>query len=141
MLRLNAAFALVLALFCATAQAQATTWFNIVGDPANPDVNTIEVDPVPVTANGDLRVLRVRVSRSLTRTSWDAVSYRSYTSEVMFDCNAKSARYLAITYYRQPGWQGTPHKTSLYDQGEPRLMQFRDVSPNPNARIIRAACV
>ena len=117
-----------------------TVWFNIVGDRDDAAVNTVEVDPTPVSISAGTRTLRLRVSRSADRVSWEGVPYRSYVSEVVFDCARNTARYLWIDFYSQPAWQGEPHKRSIYSQSEPRPMRFLDVEPNPSQRIIRAAC-
>lgn len=135
----------LLVFFClwsAFALQAQTAWFNVMGDPENETVNTIEVDPTPVfiSISGGTRIMRIRVSRSADRVSRDGVPYRSYVSEVLFDCASNTARYVSIDYYRQPAWKGEPYQRSLYPQGEPRPMQFRDVEPNPYRRIIRAAC-
>jgi len=119
--------------------AQAA-WFTVLGDPQEPAVNTIEVDPIPVAVQGEVRVMKIRVSRSTQRTSWDGVHYRSYTSLVHFDCANKSARYASLDFYLEPLWKGQPHKTSTYPEGVMRRMEFRDVTPNPTQRLIRAAC-
>lgn len=110
-----------------------------MGDPSDSAVNTIEVDPTPVSLSKDGRAMRVRVSRSADRASWDGVAYRSYHSLVLFDCVNRTARYLSIEFYTEPGWKGQSHHTSLY-QDPPRWMMFRDVEPNPAQRIVRAAC-
>ena len=117
-----------------------TAWFNIVGDPEDAAVNTVEVDPTPVSVNGSTRVLRVRVSRSAERVTWDGVPYRSYVSEVVFDCAGNTARYAWLDFYGQPNWKGEPHKRLVYGPGETRPMRFLDVEPNPYQKIIRAAC-
>jgi hypothetical protein len=84
-------------------------------------------------------VLKVRVSRSADRTSWDGVPYRSYESTVLFDCVNRTARSTRITYYTQPAWNGAV-KSVNYGPAVPRWMQFREVEPNPNERIVHAAC-
>jgi hypothetical protein len=117
-----------------------TTWFNVMGDPKDATVNTIEVDPVPVAVSGDLKTMRIRVSRSEQRTSWDGVPYRSYTSTVVFDCANKKAQYLSLDFYMEPAWKGASHKTSTYTGEVKRPMEFRDVTPNPTQRLVRAAC-
>lgn len=117
-----------------------TLWFTVKGDPADPSVDTIEVDPSPVSVTAEAQTMRVRVSRRTLRKSWDGVPYRSYVSDVVFDCVQKKARYSALVFYMEPLWQGTPHNTSTYSQDKPRWMEFRDVRPNPNQQIIRAAC-
>lgn len=115
-------------------------WFNVMGDPADENVNTIEVDPTPVAVNSDTRIMRIRVSRSANRVNWEGTPYRSYVSEVLFDCTRHTARYILIDFYSQPAWKGEPTKRVVYSQDEHRPVQFRDVEPNPYKRIIRAAC-
>ncbi|MBI2727682.1 MAG: hypothetical protein HYX42_15690 [Polaromonas sp.] len=131
--------ALLCLLGASGAHAQAH-WFTVIGDDRDAALDTIQVDPESMTS-GDMRTLRVRVNRAATRTSWDNVPYRSYRSLVTFDCVNRSARYVSITYFMQALWKGESHKTADYTTGTPRPMLFRDVSPNPSARIIRAACV
>lgn len=121
------------------AHAQAT-WFTVIGDDRDGALDTIQVDPESMTS-GDIRTLRVRVNRAAMRTSWDGIPYRSYRSLVRFDCVNRSARYISITYFMSPLWAGESHRTVDYTTGTPRPMLFRDVNPNPGARIIRAACV
>jgi len=127
-------------IFCGTCAYAQTAWLTVLGDRDDPAVNTIEVDPVPVAVSEGLRTMRVRVSRSRDRTSWDGVPYRSYVSEVVFDCASRTARYSSLAFYRQALWGGEPHSTAVYTKANPRPMQFVDVNPNPTARIIRAAC-
>lgn len=127
----------MLAVFAAGAQ---TPWLTLMGDPADPAVDTIEVDPMPVSVAGDQRTMRVRVSRATQRTNWDGIPYRSYESTVLFDCAVLTARYLEIRFYLQPGWKGEPHRTVAYPESMPRWMVFREVEPNPYQRIITAAC-
>ena len=131
---------ILLCLWSSSCLQAQTAWFNVMGDPTDETVNTIEVDPMPVSISGSTRIMRVRVSRSANRLSWDGVPYRSYVSDVIFDCNKSTARYVSIDFYRLPAWKGELSKRSVYSRSEPRPMQFRDVDPNPYRRIIRAAC-
>lgn len=124
----------------ASALQAQTTWFNVLGDPQDPAVNTIQVDPIPVAVSGELKTMKIRVSRSAQRTSWDGVPYRSYTSTVVFDCANKNARYISLDFYMQPAWKGESHKTSVYPADVKRPMEFRDVTPNPTQKLVRAAC-
>ena len=118
----------------------APMWLNILGDPGNPAADTVEVNPDPVSVNGPLRTMRVRVNRSGERKNWDGVPYRSYIAEVLFNCNDNNARYVAMEYYMQPNWKGEAHAATKYTPSEARPMRFRDVTPNPAAQIIKAAC-
>ncbi|MBG9387715.1 surface-adhesin E family protein [Caenimonas aquaedulcis] len=122
------------------APVDAHPWLTIIGDMSDPSVNTIQVNPAPLEPRSAAKTLQVRVSRSANRTSWDGVPYRSYDARVVFDCAQRTARYERIDYYQVPFWKGKPERTVSYVKGEPRMMQFREVEPNPNARIISAAC-
>ena len=73
-------------------------------------------------------------------TSWDGVAYRSYTAAVAVDCAAKTGRYLSLDFFMLPLWKGGAYKTSRYSSTEVRAMLFRDITPNPTERIIKAAC-
>jgi len=130
----------MLPLLLACPLAGAQPWFTITGDPASPALDTVEVDPVPVEVRENLRTMRVRVNRATQRTSWDGTPYRSYVSEVLFDCGRNTARYLSITFHARPLWQGQPLRTTNYASGTPRWMEFRQIEPNPTQRILNAAC-
>jgi hypothetical protein len=130
-------FLLMLALPLAYAQSP---WLTILGDPTSANVDTIQVDPIPVSVSGDYRTMRVRVNRSTQRTNWDGIPYRSYESTVVFDCVSNTARYLEIRFYLKPVWLGEIHKTVTYPSTMPRWMIFGEVDPNPYQKIIHAAC-
>lgn len=117
-----------------------TNWLTVMGDRLDPSVDTIEVNPTPVSNSGEHRVMQIRVNRSAPRTNWDGIWYRSYSATVDIDCVEKVAEFLQITYYVQPNWTGQPSETVSYTKTDPRVMRFRGVSPNPVERILRAAC-
>ncbi|MBC7604755.1 MAG: hypothetical protein H7255_19130 [Ramlibacter sp.] len=127
----------VLAGFAASGQ---DAWLTVAGEPDRPDVNTIQVDPSTRVLGDAMLTMKVRVSRSNQRTSWDGIPYRSYESVVSFDCQNRTARYLTIHYFEKPLWEGQSYRTGDYSRGVPRFMAFRDVEPNPNVRIVNAAC-
>ncbi len=132
----------LLCLWCTQACAQQPpNWFTVLGDRADPSLNTIEVDPAPLETSDAGHVMSIRVSRSNQRTSWDGVPYRSYTARVLFNCTEGKAYYLSLTFYNQPLWTGVSHKTSTYTRDNPRPMLFVDVEPNPTQRIVKAACI
>ncbi|WP_372826083.1 surface-adhesin E family protein [Polaromonas sp.] len=124
-----------------SAWGQAT-WFTVMGDTGNPAVDTIEVDPTPLSASAsdESQTMRIRVSRRELRKNWEGLPYQSYEADVVFDCTNKKARYTSVVFYLEPVWQGKSHNTSVYTKENPRWMEFRDVSPNPTWQIIRAAC-
>ncbi len=131
------ALSLVLSGAC---MAQAEDWLTVMGDRKDPALDTIEVNPIPVSNTDEHPVMRIRVSRSVQRVNWDGIPFRSYVATVEFDCPNKVGNFQQITYYAQPVWAGEPHITTNYSKTEPRVMQFRGVTPNPVERIIRAAC-
>lgn len=131
---------LVLCLWSGSFLQAQTTWFNIMGEPDDAAVDTVEVNPTPVSINGAIRALQVRVGRSADQLSRDGVSYRSYASEVVSDCVSNSTRHAWIDFYTLPGWKGEPHKRAVYPLSDPRPMQFPEIEPNPYRRIVRPAC-
>lgn len=131
---------LLLVLLALPAAWADNPWLTVMGDPTNAVVDTIQVDPIPVSVSGDLRTMRVRVNRVSERNNWDGVAYRSYESSVLFDCASNTARYLEIKFYRQPLWLGQPYASVAYHSTLPRWMLFGGVDPNPYQRIIYAAC-
>ena len=100
----------------------------------------VEVDTKTLALKVDEKILNIRVNRDKLRTSWDGVSYRSYTAAVAVNCDLKNARYLSLIFYLLPLWEGLSHKTSTYSELAVRPMLFRDMDPNPTERIIKAAC-
>lgn len=127
----------VLGSHCAFAQTQ---WLTVIGDATDPTADTVQVDPVTFNPAGVSRTVRLRVSRTTERKSWDGVVYRSYDSDVLIDCVARTGRYVSIEFFGEPLWQGEPHGKTAYSRREIRPMLFRDMEPNPTARLIRAAC-
>ena len=118
----------------------AGLWFTVLGDASDAAATTIEVNPAPITINGDQRVMQVRVNRSEQRTTRDGVTFRSFSSSVLFDCSQKTGRFVSVDFYTQPLWKGEIFKTLSYTAQDPRNMEFGEVEPNPRDRIIRAAC-
>jgi hypothetical protein len=133
---------LAFALYAGTSAATEApvSWLNIQGDPEDPSADTLEVDPIPVSLDGSTRVMRVRVSRGAPQSNWDGVPYRSFESDVLFNCAGGSARYVAVSYYMLPAWKGRPHAAFRYKPGRPRPMRLHGMEGSPTARIVRAAC-
>ena len=130
----------MLLAYTGTGLHAETGWFTVLGDAHDPNVITIEVDPAPIAVYGDQRTMRVRVNRPEQRTTRDGIIFRSFRSNVLFDCRKKTARYISVDFYMQPLWQGEPHKSVNYPATDLRPMEFREVEPNPRDRIIRATC-
>lgn len=120
------------------AHAQSN-WFTVAGNPEEPTVDTVQVDPVSVLREREARVMQVRVSRSTQRRNWEGVAYRSYASEVVFDCRARRAHYRRASFYDEPLWRGQARIQTDYAR-DPKPMLFKDMAPNPTERIVRAAC-
>ena len=127
-----------LGMLGSVARAQGN-WFTVTGNPSDPAVNTVQVDPIALGTEGATKTMNVRVNRSTQRLNWDKVPYRSYESQVMFDCQNRRAGYVQARYFTEPLWQGEPSVVVDYTDN-PRPMLFRDMEPNPVSRIVRAAC-
>ena len=132
------------ALGAAVVPAHATgDWLTVAGDmsePVDTSKDVVQVNPGSIRDANGLRTMRLRTNRAENRTSWDGVAYRSFDATVEFDCEKKTARYLSLTYFMEPVWRGSSHQTSSYTKDQFRPMAFRNMQPNPAARIIRAAC-
>lgn len=129
---------LALAFTCVSASADGP-WLTIVGDPADPNADTIQINPIALSRTDARRVMQVRASRSHERTSTDGIRFRSYRAEVEFDCARLTARFLHSQFYAQPLWQ-VPGTEVHYPGDTPRPMEFRSFEPNPRDKVIRAAC-
>jgi hypothetical protein len=129
-----------LLLVLPVSAATQVEWLTILGDPANADANTVQVDPIPVSVAGEQRILRVRVNLAAPRASLDGIAFHSYESTVLFDCAVDTARYVEIIFYSQPVWSGAFRTVTPDAATMPRWMLFRDIEPNPKQRIIHAAC-
>ncbi|MFM9924178.1 surface-adhesin E family protein [Variovorax sp. H27-G14] len=114
-------------------------WFTVVGDPLDKGADTVQVDPDRVAVAASDKAMNLRVNRASPRLNWDGIAYRSYESRVVFDCQSRRASYMAARYYTEPMWQGEPHHVAHYADA-PKPVLFRDMKPNPTARIVRAAC-
>lgn len=125
-------------LLASSVAAQAA-WFTVMGNPSDPAVDSVQVDPVAIRITGERRIMNLRVSRSQDRANWEGVPYRSYDARVAFDCRARTAEYRFARFYMAALWQGEAHATTDYSN-TPRPVRFIDMKPNPTDRIIRAAC-
>lgn len=132
--------ALACVLAGAMSTAQASTWLTLRGEPDDAANDIVEVNPESIDGKAEMRTMQVRVSRAQQRTSRDGVVFRSYFSVVEFDCTKGTARFLSADFYRLPMWQGTVHQSLIYGRDQVRPMVFREMTPNPTERIIRAAC-
>ena len=122
------------------ATAHASTWLTMRGEPDDAANDVVQVDVESIDGKAEMRTMLVRVSRAQQRTSRDGVVFRSYLSVVEFDCAKSSARFLSADFYSLPLWRGAAHQSLVYGRDQVRPMVFRDMTPNPSERIIRAAC-
>ncbi|RYX92509.1 MAG: hypothetical protein EOO28_21690 [Comamonadaceae bacterium] len=135
-------YLLALALLAITVVSPAaeTYWFTIIGDPTDPTVTTVLIDPTPILVKGSTRLMNLRVSRDKPRVSTDGVAFQSFQSTVEFDCEKGAARFTRAQFHDKPLWAG-PGRSVDYPPSTVRPMLFRDIEPNPSQRIIKAACV
>lgn len=125
---------------CVCVSAESA-WLTIVGSVEDSKQDVVQVDPASISGSAGTPTLNIRVNRATLRTTWDSIPYRSFTSVVSIDCAEQTGRYTEVTYYMMPLWQGKPHNSSMFAPTEWRPMRFRDIEPNPTARIVKAACM
>jgi hypothetical protein len=119
----------------------ADTWLTITGDPANSSDHYIQVNVAAIDIKEELRVIPVRINRAtLWTTAGEGIQFRSVVTEVQIDCAQQTARYVTAAFYTQPDFRGQPFKVTTYAGDDIRPMIFKDISDDPNARIIKAAC-
>lgn len=134
------------ALLCLAALAAAgasaterTTWLTVVGDVADASSDTVQIEPESVVVFSSLRTIRIRVSRGHERTGYDDRPYRSYIASVQIDCSNLSASFRQIQLFQGPHWS-RDSRVLNYREADMPPMVFRDIQPNPSARIVQAAC-
>ncbi len=127
-----------LAVSSGAANAEAV-WFNIKGDSSKPNLDTVEVDVDSAIQQGDSRLVNLRVNRAGSRTAYDHLPYRSYHSSVLINCDTLTGNHSVLTLFSGPLWKGDQRVLRYIGADGPDLA-FADMTPNPNARIIRAAC-
>lgn len=133
----------VLALCCAASlpalAAGEHNWLTIVGDAVRTDIDTIQVDVKPVAIKANIRLMNLRLSRAKERINGDGIPFRSFEAIVEFDCLNNTARYTRTQFFARPLWTA-PTRLMNFPSNDVRAMAFREIEPNPNDRIIRAAC-
>lgn len=124
-------------LSCAAAQAE---WLTLRGTPGDADNSYVQVDPTSVVVEGQHRTMAVRLSVKAPRTTKDNITFRSFTSRVNVDCDARSGRYASAVYYAQPNFVGDPIAVRVFDDDDVRPMAFAGSPPEVAARTVAAAC-
>lgn len=127
-----------MAVACAPVFAQSV-WLAITGDATDAGVDTVEVSPDSVLVFQQLRVMKIRVNRASERVGFDELPYRSYLATVQVDCSAKKAHFRQLQLFAGPMRTGADRRLA-YAEDHMRQMLFRDMEPNPVARIVLAAC-
>ncbi|RYX94713.1 MAG: hypothetical protein EOO28_13945 [Comamonadaceae bacterium] len=113
------------------------SWFTVMGDGADPKVDTVELNLEDVRAPGlnDLLFLRVTLAKQRTNPSGD--KFTSYLSRIAIDCGKRSIVHVDQTRYVEKRWRGN---ATFENFPEVRPMAFGGLEPNPKETILRAAC-
>lgn len=128
--------ALAVVLF-STAQARAADWFTVLGNSADPAVDSVELDLSDVAKRGEITKMEMRVNLAQRRGSANGDSYQSYQSTIAIDCAAEAITHVDQMRFEQRDLSG--HGT-FERFVESRPMAFRGLDPSPKARILKAAC-
>ncbi len=132
-------FSLLCLLLLAAAGARAE-WFTLRGSAGVPGESYVQVDPTSVEAEGSQRTMAVRLSLAAPRTTRDGIVFRSFTSHVQVDCEARAARYVSATYYGRPDFVGEPIAVRVFEPQDRRPMAFAGAPPDLAVRTVNAAC-
>jgi hypothetical protein len=129
----------VIAAFARPAAAAEPVWLTVLGDPLDAKADTVQVDVTSAVAFDNSRLVRIRANRAERRVASDGAFFRSYTSQVLIDCSARTARHRSQVLYEAPLWSGAS-RALTYADDDVRTMAFKGMDANPKDRIIRAAC-
>ncbi len=132
------AFALAILLGSGALHADPL-WLTLAGDASRADSDSVQVQADSVSLNGTTGALQLRVSRAAERDAYDHLPYRSYIGWIKVDCTRREGRFQQLQLYTDALWTG---ESRVVNFTEPNLppMAFKDIRPNPNTRLIRAAC-
>lgn len=117
----------------------AELWLTLAGDPQIPQVDTVQVQPDTLVVFAEFRTIHIRVNRAGTRPGYDGQPYRSYNGLVHVNCDSKKARFRKLQLFADPIWAGAERSVEYTDKNMPP-MAFAGMQPNPNTRIVQAAC-
>lgn len=114
-------------------------WLTLTGDPSRTDQDSVQVRADSVALSGTTGSLQLRVSRADTREAFDSQPYRSYIGWIKVDCTQQEGLFQQLQYYTAALWTGETRVVNFAEPNMPKLM-FKDMQPNPTARLVRAAC-
>lgn len=118
----------------------AADWFTLFGTAGDPDDDYVQTDPTTVKIEDRKRILDIRVNRSEVRTSTDGIRFRSFQGKAEVDCDVRTARYVAATFYSEPNFSGTPIASLRFEKDQDRPVTFRKIPGALDTRIVKAAC-
>jgi len=124
-------------LLSGAVHAEWLTLFGSAGDGASDYVQT---EPTTVQVDGQIRFLDIRVNRAEVRTSTDGVHFRSFEGKAEVDCDQRTARYVAATFFSEPNFSGTPVASLRFQKNQNRPLVFRKIPGALDERLVKAAC-
>ena len=129
----------VIAVLTQPMAAADPVWLTVLGDPLDASTDTVQVDVTSAVAFDSSRLVRIRANRAERRLAGDGAFFKSYVSQVLIDCTARTARHRSQVLYEAPLWTGAS-RTVAYADDDVQPMAFKGMDDNPKDRIIRAAC-
>ncbi len=114
-------------------------WLTLSGNPADVTADYVQFDPSDIRRQNDTRLIPVRVSGSLPRTTPDGIVFRSVTGTASIDCRQRTAFLVNASFYAEADFKGTPFQKR--DVGpEIGPMTFRGIDAERAHQIFKAAC-
>ncbi|QSI28561.1 hypothetical protein GNX71_02740 [Variovorax sp. RKNM96] len=124
-------------LACAVARAE---WLTLSGTPGDAAGSYVQVDPTRIEVDGARRGVTLRMSLAQDVVGKDGFKLRSFEARASVDCEARTARYVSVTYYSLPNFVGEPVAVKAFDDDDIRPMKLSGAPPELAARTVNAAC-
>lgn len=128
---------LMVALTLALASRADPVWFSVMGQPSQPDVDSVELNVENIPKRGEVARLDLRVNLAKQRLMTGGEKYQSYISVIEIDCSKDSIVHVHQTRYANAFWKGAG-TFQKFEQVRP--MAFGGLLPSPKPTILRAAC-
>ena len=125
-----------LAVLLCFGSIAAQDWFTVLGDPAQSQIDTAQLDTRSISRSNPGQNLLFRVTLAAPR-QLGPEQYQSYTSIISVDCDSRAIAHLYQVRFRGARWTG-PKTSETFSQ--PKPMAFGGLPLELRKRIMTAAC-
>jgi hypothetical protein len=122
------------------AAAAGDSWFTFVGDPVDPQADTLQIRADSVAAIPGGRSVEVRANLAREAPASDGQGQRSFTALVVIDCARSTARLQHGTLFSGPLWTGSARALEHREEDMPALVFHIPAGQDPVQRLVLAGC-